>query len=48
MTSAPTPFLFCLLAAVATAQAKRPPNVLVIVTDDQRPDTMRALASRLE
>jgi|GEM_PF-2625331 len=36
--------LFAGLAA-ASAQSPRPPNVLLIVTDDQRPDTVRALGN---
>jgi arylsulfatase A-like enzyme len=37
---------FALLAiASLAAQSPRPPNVLLIVTDDQRPDTIRALGN---
>ena len=32
-------------AAAVSAQPSRPPNVLLIVTDDQRPDTIRALGN---
>jgi arylsulfatase A-like enzyme len=41
------PFFFFLSVLVATvaAQTQRPPNVLFIVTDDQRPDTIRALGN---
>jgi arylsulfatase A-like enzyme len=38
--------LFALLtSAILAAQSPRPPNVLLIVTDDQRPDTIRALGN---
>lgn len=43
-------FLALLLGVRATAAepaAARPPNILVIVTDDQRPDTIRALGNPL-
>src|SRR5688572_25690111 len=45
MTKTLYSLLLCLLVATAAAQTPRPPNVLVIVTDDQRPDTIRALGN---
>lgn len=37
--------LLALLRSLDAAQAERPPNILLIVTDDQRPDTIRALGN---
>src|SRR5688572_10469986 len=40
-----TRVLLLFILAVAAAQAARSPNVLLIITDDQRPDTIRALGN---
>lgn len=39
------PALLCWLAAAFTIAEAKPPNILFIVTDDQRPDTIHALGN---
>jgi arylsulfatase A-like enzyme len=45
MRAFPRIALAALLVALASVAAARPPNILLLVTDDQRPDTIRALGN---